>query len=48
MKDGGWMNGREGGGAVVGVQQCVNEQHESESGPQLGQSWASRLLTGYN
>lgn len=35
-------------GRREGVQQCVNEQHESESGPQLGQSWASRLLTGYN
>lgn len=38
----------EWGGEGEGMRQCVDEQHESESGPQLGQSWGSLLLTGYN
>lgn len=38
-RDGGWMKR---------VQDCVAEQHESESGPQLGESWGSLLLTACN
>lgn len=36
----GWMDGR-----VEGLQQWVAEQHESDCGPQLGQSWCSLLIT---
>lgn len=39
-KDGGWMNG-----GLRGERQCADEQHESESGPQLGWSWGSLLLS---
>lgn len=30
------------------LQGWVDEQHESESGPQLGRSWGSLLLTERN
>lgn len=33
------------GGWVEGFQQWLAEQHESDCGPQLGQSWASLLIT---
>lgn len=38
MQDG-WMDGWRG------FADCVAAQHESESGPQLGKSWGSLLLT---
>lgn len=36
---GGWVDGR-----VEALQQWVAEQHESDCGPQLGQSWGSPLI----
>lgn len=36
----GWVEGW-----MEGFQQWVAEQHESDCGPQLGQSWGSLLIT---
>lgn len=36
---------RKKGGWIEGLQQWVAEQHESDCGPQLGQSWGSLLIT---